>query len=114
MSFFTDAGKQFLKYSEKLVEKTEEYTKIAKLTLEIKKIESTIDKIHHEVGKLVIESIREGKVTLDLENEYFKGTAGKIQEYRELIESKKKEIFDIKNPPASAGSVSGHSTDHSI
>jgi len=110
MSFFKDAGQSFLKYSEKLVEKTEIYTKIAKLTLEIKKLESTIDRTYTEIGKYVVEKIDSGINSVTLEDDFVGNSTRKIRECRELIETKRNEIAEIKNPPPPAEETVEEST----
>jgi len=40
MGFFKDAGDSIAKYSNIFISKTEEYSRVAKITIEIKKLES--------------------------------------------------------------------------
>lgn len=106
MSFWKDAGKSFIKYSEKIVEKTEEYTRIAKLILDIKKLEHTIETLHCEVGEYVIKKLDETSGTVSLQDDFIRDHTEKIRDSKNLIDSKRKEIDDIKaarNAPSSPG-----------
>jgi hypothetical protein len=96
MSFWRDAGRTIAKYSEKIVEKTEEYTKIAKLLLDIKKIEDVIEKLHFEIGEYVITKSDEGAKELSLNDEFIINHTKKIHEQKELIVAKKKEMEEVK------------------
>ncbi len=112
MSFWKEAGKSFVKYSEKIVEKTEEYTKIAKLILDIKKLEHTIETLHCETGEYVIKKLDEGGNQVSLNDDFIRDHAEKTRGCRDLIASKRKEIEDIKaarnapgNPPGGSGAA---------
>lgn len=96
MSFWSDAGKTIVKYSEKIVEKTEEYTKIARLVLDIKKIENAVEKLHFETGEYVIKKADEGAAELSMNDDFIKNHAQKIHEQKKQIEAKRKEIEEIK------------------
>jgi hypothetical protein len=96
MGILKDAGDSILKYSEKLVNKTEEYAKIGKLTLDIKKHESDIDRVHREIGEIVMDQIASGAGSIDAKDAQLKDKSEKIKSIRQEIDLKKKLIEDIK------------------
>ncbi len=100
MGLLGDAGKTFIKYSEKIVEKTEEYTRIAKLTLDIKKCDESITQAQADMGRYVMQKIDEGATELSLSDDYIKTTAGRINELKESISRKRQEIRDIREAAA--------------
>ena len=96
MSFLKEAGDSLIKYSEIIVNKTEEYTKIAKLLLDIKKLESDIEKNQSELGKFVIVSLENGQKNLDLADPHVADFYKRIKEDMACIETKREEINTIK------------------
>jgi hypothetical protein len=96
MSFFRDAGDSLIKYSEIIVNKTEEYTKIAKLILDIKKLESDIEKNQSELGKFIIVCLENDQKSLDLDDPHVVAFFSKIKEDKAGIETKREEINIIK------------------
>ncbi len=96
MSFLKEAGDSIIKYSEIIVNKTEEYTKIAKLLLDIKKLESDIEKNQSELGKYVIVGLENGQKNLDLADPHISDFFKRIKEDRAGIEAKREEINTIK------------------
>ena len=105
MGFFKDAGESLFKYSEKLVNKTEEYAKIAKLSMDIKRYESTIEKIHAEIGEHIKKLIDQGKTTVSFSEQYIKDKSGSIDEINKNIEAKKTEIAEIRKEKATSNQV---------
>ncbi|HPJ37906.1 MAG TPA: hypothetical protein PLT75_05650 [Spirochaetota bacterium] len=103
MSFFKEAGDSLVKYTEKIVNKTEEYAKIGKLTLDIKKLEGSIDKINKELGEYVMSRISEGSDSLSFSDEIIIEKSQMIRDNLSTIESKKAEIEELKKvKPAAA------------
>ncbi|HNU91449.1 MAG TPA: hypothetical protein PKO25_06220 [Spirochaetota bacterium] len=96
MGFFKNAHKSFIKYGEMLVDKTEEYTRLAKLSLEIKRLEYTIEKNHTEIGEYVSGRIEEGAREISLEDEAVQARYRNIVDCRDTIASRRKEIEEIK------------------
>ncbi len=96
MSFLKEAGDSLIKYSEIIVNKTEEYTKIAKLLLDIKKHESDIEKNQSELGKYIIIALENGQKNLDLADPHVADFFKRIKENRVGIETKREEINTIK------------------
>jgi len=96
MSFWKDAGKSVIKYSEIVVQKTEEYTRIAKLILDIKKLENNIETRYCETGEYVMKKVDEGLDQVSLNDDLIRSRTEIIRDSRLSIESKRKEIADIK------------------
>lgn len=106
MGFLKDARKSFIKYSEMLVDKTEEYTRLAKLSLEIKRLEYTIEKNHIEIGEYVSGKIEEGARSISIDDDAVISRHKNITECRNTIAARKKEIEEIKQARA-AGTSAG-------
>ncbi|HSV96489.1 MAG TPA: hypothetical protein VLM75_06075 [Spirochaetota bacterium] len=103
MGFLKDASRSFLKYSEMLIDKTEEYTRLAKLSLEIKRLEYMIEKNHIEIGEYVSGKIGEGAQNLNLDDETIKIRHQNIMENRKTIDVRRKEIEEIKKARSASG-----------
>ncbi len=95
MGVFKDMGDSLLKYGEIIVNKTEEYSKILKLKLDIKKIESEIEKLEQKVGGHVI-SIVENGGSVNPGDEVITEHAARCRSCRDTIEAKKNEIEMIR------------------
>lgn len=96
MGFLKDASESIIKYSGILVNKTEEYTKIAKLNLEIKKLEGDIDKIQEQIGRIVEEKANSGAETVDVKDTAINRHLESIKELRSTIGGKKNQIEELK------------------
>ena len=96
MTDFTDIKKGFVKYGKKVANKTSEYSKIAKLSMDIKFAESNIEKVQSEIGKYVLDKIAKNENTLQLDNDKIKEFIQKIDEHEVTIESKRNEIDELK------------------
>ena len=60
MGLFKDAGESFLNFSERFLDKTEQVAQIARLTMEIKKLEHSIKEVYLDIGKYVYEAVLSG------------------------------------------------------
>lgn len=101
MSILKDAGDSIVKYSELIVTKTEGYTRIAKLTLDIRKLNSDIEKLQAALGGHVIKKIEEGEEQIVIDS-FISDTCQHIREIEQSIQDKKDEIELLKkDPPAS-------------
>ncbi len=96
MGILRDASESILKYSGILVNKTEEYTRMAKLNLEIKKIEGDIDRVHREIGAYIEEKANGGASSIEIGDDSIQGHLASIKEFRSSIGSKKDEIEELK------------------
>lgn len=110
MGLLKEAGEKIFHYSEKLVSKTEEYSKIAKLNMDIKRFENTMGKIYNEIGEYAIKQIEQGKESMTLSDSFLKDKSERIKEIKENIEDKRKEIAEIKRLSEEKRKESGDST----
>ncbi len=103
MGLMKDAGNSFLKYSELLVNKTEEYARIGKLTLDIKRMERNISQVLRELGEYVVGQYREGSQTVLSSDQTIADKTRSLQEFQACIDSKKKEIEELKKGSGTQG-----------
>lgn len=96
MSFFKEAGDSLLRYTEKIVSKTEEYAKIGKITLDIRRLESQIQKAHGEIGEYTYVKFREGAQSLAADDSLVRSKSDFITGNYALIEQKRREIEEIR------------------
>ncbi len=96
MSFFKEAGDSLLHYTEIIVNKTEMYAKIGKITLDIKRIETQIQKTQREMGEYVYTKFKDGAPSLGSDDEFIAQKCGAIDEQHELIARKRREIEDVR------------------
>jgi hypothetical protein len=111
MGFFKDASESLFKYSEKLVNKTEEYAKIAKLSMDIKRFESSIEKIYMEIGEYVKKKIDQGESTLNTSDQFLSEKSASIEEIKKNIDEKRKEIAAIRKAQPSSNVQTESKTD---
>ncbi|MBN2038465.1 MAG: hypothetical protein JW864_00380 [Spirochaetes bacterium] len=96
MSLINDLKHSFLRAGKVIVDKTGDYSRIARLSLDNKKYESDIDKKETETGKLVFEYMRKGDTTLDLKDKNLTDTLVTINELEKKIADNKSEIEQLK------------------
>lgn len=96
MGLLKDAGDSILKYSEILVNKTEVYTKIAKLNLDIKRLESLIEKTERKAGQYCIKALSETGSSITSDDREMSSFITEINDHRKEIKEKKKEIGLLK------------------
>ncbi len=96
MSFFKEAGDSLLRYTEKIVNKTEVYAKIGKLALEIKKIETDIYKTQKELGEYAYNKFNEGVQAIEAQDSTVTAKCNAIKQYHEAIARKREEIAEIR------------------
>lgn len=96
MGILKDAGEKIFHYSEKLVTKTEEYSKIAKLNMDIKRFESSMGKIYNEIGEYTMKQIEQGKDSMALSDSFLNEKSERIKDVKGNIEEKRKDITEIK------------------
>lgn len=97
MSFIKQTGESIMKYGEIIVNKTEGYTRIAKLKLDIKRLEGNIEKCHIKAGVLTTEEYKNGTTSLDLTKSEMKEIVEEIERHTNEINAKKQEIEEIKS-----------------
>ena len=96
MGILKDAGDAIAKYGEIIVNKTEELAKIAKLNLDIKRLQLDQGIAEKDLGRHVIARIDEGAGSIDSSEQKVKEIHGKVAELKKCIEEKKAEIEKIK------------------
>jgi chemotaxis regulatin CheY-phosphate phosphatase CheZ len=95
MSLLKDAGDSIVKYGEIIMNKTEGYTKIAKLSLDVRKYDSDLEKLHIQMGEVMVQQLdnqQELSLTEDIQEFY-----QTVQELKEQKKSKLQEIELLKN-----------------
>ena len=96
MSFFSEASESLFKYTEKIVTKTEEYARIGKITLDIKRLERTIEKAHHDIGEFVVSRVKHGDASIACGENAITEKVALIDDCRASIQTKRSEIEEIK------------------
>jgi hypothetical protein len=97
------AGDSFMKYGELIINKTEDYTRIAKLKIDIKRLETEVDKCHIQAGKLAINEYNNGNKSFA----GFKDIAASIDAHNAQIDEKKQEIEELKKKHSQDASQTG-------
>lgn len=96
MGILKDAGDTLAKYGEIFINKTEELAKIAKLNLDIKRIQLDQGIAEKELGRHVITQMDGGATSIDVSDQKVKDLHGRVADYKKAIEVKKAEIEKIK------------------
>lgn len=96
MSFFKEAGDSILRYTEKIVNKTEVYAKIGRLVLDIKKIEAEIYKTQKELGEYAYNKFNEGAQAIEAADPAVSPKCDSIRQYHDAIARKREEIAEIR------------------
>jgi hypothetical protein len=96
MGLLNEAGSAFLKFSEKVVEKTEEFTRIARLHLEIRRLEDDAAGIERELGQIVLSRRDSGASSMDLSDEGITGLAGRVADIKTRIARRREEIEALR------------------
>ena len=96
MSFLKSAGDSILKYVEVIINRTEDYARIAKLKIDIKYIENEIKKCYISAGKNVISEYGDGTGSFSVDVNLIKDIAESINKYKIQIEEKKRDIAELK------------------
>jgi predicted nucleic acid-binding Zn-ribbon protein len=102
MGIFKEAGETIVRYGELLISKTERLSKIAKLKIDIKRIELDIGITEKETGRFVIEKIEKGEASVDLNEPRLKELKDKISDLKKQIQTKREEIEKIKSESGSS------------
>jgi len=102
MGIFKDAGDSLLKYGGIIVNKTEEYTRIAKLTMDVKKYSNDVEKLQAKIGKMVVSEMEKSNGSMDLKDPVIKKYYEEINELKKEIQKTKEEIKKIKDDESSS------------
>lgn len=95
MGLLKDAGDSLINFSERFLDKTEQLAQIARITMEIKKLEHSIKEIHLNIGKYVYDCVI-GNQQISNTDEFITGAIASINEYKAKIEDKQNEIQIVK------------------
>ena len=95
MGLLKDTGESLLNFSERFLDKTEQLAQIARITMEIKKLEHSIKEIYLNIGKYVYDCVN-GNQQLSNTDEFITGAIASINEYKTKIEEKQSEIQKVK------------------
>ncbi len=95
MGLLKDAGESLLNFSERFLDKTEELAQIARITMEIKKLEHSIKEIYLSIGRFVYDQVMDGK-SISNTDDFITGAIATINEHKAKIQEKQNEIENIK------------------
>ena len=107
MGILKDASESLLKYGEVIFSKTEEYTRVAKLNIEIKKFQSDIRLAEKNLGHYVIDKIENGEKNIASSDPEVKQIIVKIQDLQKKIKSRKIKIEKIKKEASNKAAEKG-------
>lgn len=96
MSFWDDLSRVFKRSVSVVAKKTDEYTKIGKIKVDIIGIKREIDKLFGLLGGKVYHLIAEEKNTKIASNEEVKELMAKINELNEKLVQKKEELEQVR------------------
>jgi len=96
MSIMNDLKRSFLNASKIIVDKTGDYSRIARLALENKKYESDIEKKQTDAGRYVFDHMQNGDSTIDLKTKELTDALEEIRKLEEKIAVNKEEIEQLK------------------
>lgn len=96
MGFFDDLANAFKKGIGTLAKKTDEYTKIGKIKVDIIGIRRDVEKKYTELGGKVYQLLIEAKDPKIAANDEVKQIKGSIQDLEEQLKAKKKELDDVR------------------
>ncbi len=110
MSLMREAGESLARLSGIIMAKTEEFSRIAQLTIEQKRLESAMSNLERICGRYILDILNKGEALPDANDPT---VSRYVQQYRELcdaIETKKEEIVNIRynyNSPGKPGTGTG-------
>jgi predicted phage tail protein len=96
MGILKDTGETIIKFGEIVINKTEELAKIAKLNVDIKRLQIDQGIAEKELGKHVIEKIDRGAATVDLSDAKVKELHEKVNGFKKKVVEKKADIEKVK------------------
>jgi hypothetical protein len=96
MGILKDTGETLIKFGEIIVNKTEEYAKIAKLNVEIKRFQIDQGIAEKELGRHVISKIENGAPTIEASDPKVKELHETVKTLKNKIEEKKAEIEKVR------------------
>jgi hypothetical protein len=97
MGILREAGESIMKYGEILIAKTEELARIAKLNIDIKRLQLDVGIAEKELGRFVLKKIQSGAASLDLNESEVKKLNERVNALNAQIQAKRDEIDKIKS-----------------
>lgn len=97
MGTLKEAGDSFMKFGEMLFHKTEELAKIAKLNIDIKRLQYEMGTAEKELGRYVLGKVETGAASVDLSDPRIGEFVEKVNTLKSQIQSKKEDIDRIKS-----------------
>ena len=91
MGILKEAGESIMKYGEILIAKTEELARIAKLNIDIKRLQLDIGIAEKELGHLVLKKIQSGASSLDLNESEVKKLNERVNALNSQIQAKRED-----------------------
>lgn len=101
MSITKDIKRSFLKYTEKVVNKTDSLTHIAKLNIEIKKALSEIEDFKTRIGSSIVDLHEAGKDSIMFNDKSISEDLDNINNLKAKINEIKKTLEEIKSKQSS-------------
>lgn len=98
-----DIGRSFLKYSEKVVNKTDNLTQIAKLNIEIKKALAAIEDAKNRIGDTVLKKYESEAQSISFKDSEISEDLEVIREIKTKIDDLKKALEEVKKKNEPAG-----------
>ncbi len=100
MSIMKDIGNVFLKYSEQVINKTDNLTQMAKINIDIKKSLSEIEDAKTRIGNYISKQHESGTETVILNDKNISADLKLINELKSRIDEWKKTLEEIKKRKA--------------
>jgi len=96
MGILKDTGETIVKFGEIVINKTEELAKIAKLNVDIKRLQIDQGIAEKELGRHVIEKIDKGAATIETADAKVKELHDKVNNLKKKVVEKKADIEKVK------------------
>jgi uncharacterized small protein (DUF1192 family) len=96
MGILKDTGETIVKFGEIFINKTEEFAKIAKLNVDIKRLQIDQGIAEKDLGRHIIEKIDKGAASIEASDPKVKELHVKVNDFKKKIDAKKAEIEKVK------------------
>jgi hypothetical protein len=97
MGILKEAGETILKYGEIIIIKTEELARIAKLNIDIKRLQLDIGIAEKELGRYILKKIQNGSTSVDLTEAEITNLNDRVNTLKKEIQAKRDEIEKVKS-----------------
>lgn len=96
MGILKDTGETIIKFGEIIVSKTEEFARLGKLNVEIKRFQIDQGIAEKEVGRYVLAKIESGATAIESSDPKVKELHDKVKSLKNKIEEKRLDIEKVK------------------